>query len=130
MPGVLPRLAPSPIWRRASVGSRSVAVAEREALGTTARLAIWPPDRLRPALGAVDAEIRTLDLAASRFRPDSEISRVQARADGDVVPISDGLAEVVDVALAAARWTDGVVDPTVGAAIEALGYDRDFVLVD
>jgi thiamine biosynthesis lipoprotein len=113
-----------------SVGSRSVAVAERDALGTTARLAIWPPDRLRPALGAVDAAIRRLDLAASRFRTDSEISQVQAEADGQAVPVSDSLAEVVGVALAAARWTGGLVDPTVGAAIEALGYDRDFVLVD
>src|SRR5579863_5663786 len=129
-PAVLPRLAPSPSWTVTSVGSRSVAVAERDALGTTARLAVWPPDRLRPALGAVDAEIFRLDLAASRFRPDSEISRVQDRADGQAVLVSDSLAEVAGVALAAARWTGGLVDPTVGAVIEALGYDRDFVLID
>ncbi|HET7017188.1 MAG TPA: FAD:protein FMN transferase [Streptosporangiaceae bacterium] len=128
-PALIPRLAPSPFWRMTSVGSRSVAVAERDAIGTTARLAIWPPGRLRPALGAIDAEIRRLDLAASRFRADSEISRVQAAADGTAVPISESLAEVIGVALAAARWTGGLVDPTVGAALEALGYDRDFVLV-
>src|SRR5579871_4131530 len=128
-PAMLPRLAPSQPWTMTSVGSRSVAVAERDAIGTTARLVIWPPDRLRPALGAVDREILRLDLAASRFRSDSEISRVQAAADGTAVRISDSLAEVVGVALAAARWTGGLVDPTVGAALEALGYDRDFVLV-
>jgi FAD:protein FMN transferase len=31
------------------------------------------------------------------------------------------------VALAAAAWTDGLVDPTIGAALVDLGYDRDFV---
>lgn len=40
--------------------------------------------------------------------------------------VSEGLAEVVAVALAAARFTDGLVDPTVGQALVALGYDRDF----
>lgn len=129
MTTVLPRQAPSPSWTLISVGSPSVAVAERDALGTTARIAIWPPQRLRPALGAVDAELARLDIAASRFRPDSEICRIQARASDDDVQVSDHLAEVVSVALAAAAWTDGLVDPTIGAALVALGYDRDFVLV-
>lgn len=125
----LPKLAPSPSWTLISVGSPSVAVAERDALGTTARIAIWPPHRLRPALGAVDAELARLDQAASRFRPDSEICQVQERAGEGAQPISASLAEVVDVALAAAAWTGGLVDPTVGGALVALGYDRDFVLI-
>src|SRR5579859_7985607 len=33
------------------------------------------------------------------------------------------------VALAAARWTGGRVDPTVGDALCALGYDRDFAAI-
>lgn len=126
---VLPKLAPSPYWGLVSVGSSSVVVAERDALGTTARIAIWPPHRLRPALGAVDVELARLDQAASRFRADSEICRVQARADGRAQVVSKCLAEVVQVALAAAEWTEGLVDPTVGAALIALGYDRDFALV-
>ncbi len=40
--------------------------------------------------------------------------------------VSAGLAEAVRVALAAAQWTSGLVDPTVGAALIRLGYDRDF----
>lgn len=126
---VLPKLAPSPYWELVSVGSPSVAVAERDALGTTARIAIWPPHRLRPALGAVDAELARLDQAASRFRADSEICGVHARAGDEAQAVSESLAEVVQVALAAAAWTGGLVDPTVGAALVALGYDRDFVLV-
>ena len=33
------------------------------------------------------------------------------------------------MALAAARWTGGLVDPTVGAAVIRLGYDRDFAAI-
>lgn len=33
------------------------------------------------------------------------------------------------MALRAAEATDGTVDPTVGSAMDALGYDRDFTLV-
>jgi FAD:protein FMN transferase len=129
MPAGMPRLAPSPAWTLIDVGSPQVAVAERDALGTTARLAIWPRRLLRGAIGAIDRELTRLDLAASRFRPDSEICQVQARASGVEQQISDSLAEVIGVALAAASWTGGLVDPTVGAALVALGYDKDFVLL-
>ena len=44
--------------------------------------------------------------------------------------LSDGLAEAVRVALEAARWTGGLTDPTVGQALIALGYDRDFKTID
>src|SRR5205814_532777 len=40
--------------------------------------------------------------------------------------VSEGLAEAIAVALAAAEWTGGLVDPTVGGAVCGLGYDRDF----
>ena len=40
------------------------------------------------------------------------------------------LAEAITVALRAAEQTDGVVDPTVGHAVRALGYDRDFAELD
>ena len=113
-------------WR--VVGSGPVAVAERDALGTTARLAVWPPSALRAAVGAVDRELDRLDCAASRFRADSEISFVHAQ-HGAPVAISAVLAEVIGVSLAAAQWSGGLVDPAVGASLVALGYDRDFVEV-
>ncbi len=113
-----------PRWR--VVDSGPTAVAERDALGTTARLAVWPPSALRAAVGAVDRELDRLDRAASRFRADSEISFVHAQ-HGAPTDISAGLAEAIGVALAAARWSGGLVDPAVGASLIALGYDRDFV---
>lgn len=116
-------------WQRISTGDSAVAVAQRDALGTTARVAVWPTDGLDVALAAVDRVLSLLDLQASRFRADSEISWLH-RAGGGLFMLSDGLAEAIGVALAAARWTGGLVDPTVGEAIAALGYDRDFAAID
>jgi thiamine biosynthesis lipoprotein len=133
-------------WKLIDVGTAAVTVAERDALGTTARVAAWPPYRLPGVLGAVDTELALLDEQASRFRDDSEISLAQrcfaaaararsararsARAGetplkGSCI-VSEGLAEAITVALAAAEWTGGLVDPTVGGALAGLGYDRDF----
>ncbi len=115
-------------WCRVDTGAESVAVVERFALGTTARLAVWPVAHLGPALEAADRELDALDRQASRFRGDSEISQV-ARSTGSTFLVSDGLAEAIEVALWAARWTEGRVDPTVGESLVRLGYDRDFVEV-
>ena len=117
-----------PAWVRVSAGAGGVAIAERAALGTSARVAAWPADGLAAALTAVDAELERLDQQASRFRADSELSRIH-RAPGTVHRLSRGLAEVVHLALAAARWTGGLVDPTVGGALITLGYDRDFAAI-
>ena len=115
-----------PAWGRTDADG--VAIAERAALGTTARVATWPPEDLDLALAAVDTELERLDQQASRFRDDSELSRVH-REPGPVHQLSRGLAEAIRVALAAARWTGGLVDPTVGGALIALGYDRDFAAI-
>ncbi len=64
----------------------------------------------------------------SRFRPDSELNLVN-RSEARVVVVSELFARVARTALAAARSTNGVVDPTLGVAIEAAGYDRDFSLI-
>lgn len=115
-------------WRPVGTGDATVAVAERDALGTTARVAVWPPADLDPVLVAVDRVLDELDRQASRFRDDSEITWLHGH-QGGVFLISAGLAQAIRVALEAARWTDGRVDPTVGAALAALGYDRDFAAV-
>jgi thiamine biosynthesis lipoprotein len=61
----------------------------------------------------------------SRFRPESELSRVNAAA-GRTVAVSAPFAEVASVALAAARATGGLFDPTLLEQLLALGYDRTF----
>jgi DMSO/TMAO reductase YedYZ heme-binding membrane subunit len=115
-------------WQRVPVGDDAVAVAERAALGTSARVVVWPPGNLDPACAAVNNVLAALDLQASRFRPDSELSWLNA-ARGGLFLLGDGLAEAVGVALAAARWTGGLTDPTVGDALVSLGYDRDFAAI-
>ena len=75
-------------------------------------------------------DLAALDLACSRFRPDSELVAVGNAARGApgpvTVPVSPLLAEAFEVSLRAAELTDGDVDPTVGGVMAALGYDRDF----
>lgn len=61
----------------------------------------------------------------SRFRAGSELNRVNESAD-EVVLVSETFARAVRVALGAARLTSGLVDPTLGAALLAAGYDKDF----
>ncbi len=64
----------------------------------------------------------------SRFRDDSELNHVN-RSESQVVVVSELFARVAQTALEVARATGGLVDPTLGSAIEAAGYDRDFSLL-
>ena len=98
------------------------------ALGTTAELVVTEGASLVAASELLECELARIDRVASRFRDDSELSRLNARA-GSAVEISTDLLEAIEVALAMAAATDGLVDPTVGAAMTRLGYDRDFCLV-
>lgn len=61
----------------------------------------------------------------SRFRPQSELSRLNRRP-GQSVPVSPLLWQVIVWALGAAERTNGLYDPTVLDALEAAGYDRSF----
>jgi thiamine biosynthesis lipoprotein ApbE len=64
----------------------------------------------------------------SRFLPASELTRVNA-APAWALHVSPLFARALRVALEAAADTDGLVDPTLGAALEAAGYDTDFSLL-
>jgi thiamine biosynthesis lipoprotein len=99
-----------------------------QALGTTAVVAVTSPHRLSAASTVVAAELAAVDRAYSRFRPDSELIRL-CNQDGHTMPVSTLLAAALGAALHAAESTGGLVDPTVGAAVSALGYDRDFASV-
>ncbi len=92
-------------------------------------LLVTRPDALPQARAVVDAELDAIERAASRFRPDSEICALAA-AGGARTAVSPVLADLIEAALAAARLTDGDVDPTVGSAMIALGYDRDIADLD
>ncbi len=99
------------------------AAASWRALGTLVRLVVTEPHALAEARRLLEADLAAVDLACSRFRADSEISALHGSQREQVSPL---LAEAIAVALRAAELTDGDVDPTVGAAMSAVGYDRDF----
>jgi FAD:protein FMN transferase len=73
--------------------------------------------------------IRSVDVACSRFRPDSELARCRPRLAGGF-NASPMLALLVEQALLAAEWSGGDVDPTLGNELDALGYDRDIRSID
>lgn len=103
-------------------------VEEWSVWSTTARLVTSDPAAVEAGRRIVERELAAIDAAASRFRPDSEVVRLAA-ASGRPVTIGPLLAELVAVALDAAQQTDGAVDPTLGAELAALGYDRDICLI-
>jgi FAD:protein FMN transferase len=103
----------------------SVAVAQGTALGGSVRLVLTRPEGLEAAWNAVEAILRDVDLAYSRFRPDSELSRVNASPEM-THRLSPLLTTAIAAALRAGHLTDGAVDPTVGEAMRGAGYDVTF----
>jgi thiamine biosynthesis lipoprotein len=95
------------------------------ALGTTAVVVARDSAGLSEAVRSVERELAAIDAACSRFRADSELSRVNASA-GRWVVVGRVLCDALDAALAAAVSSGGLVDPTVGGSLRALGYHRDF----
>jgi thiamine biosynthesis lipoprotein len=102
--------------------------AEWKAIGTTIRLVVTDPTQLESARAMLADDLAALDAACSRFRDDSELIQLEARA-GRPTTVSALLAGAVRAALRGAALTDGLVDPTVGRTMEAIGYDRDFASV-
>ena len=98
------------------------------ALGGTAVVLTADPAAAGAAVRAVLDEVAAIDAACSRFRADSELATVNAAA-GRTATVGPLFAEALEAALRAAELTGGAVDPTCGARLVALGYDRDFSLI-
>lgn len=98
------------------------------AIGTTATVVVQQAGVAEEAARILAADLEEIDLACSRFRPDSELQTVHAHA-GATVQVGTLLFEALRVAVDAAERTGGAVDPTVGNAIAALGYDADLDVV-
>ena len=98
------------------------------ALGTTATLSVADPAAVAPARTVLEQELAEVDEACSRFRSDSELTRLNAAA-GRPVAVSARLLHAIHVALEAAAASGGLVDPTIGRTLRLAGYDRTFSLV-
>jgi thiamine biosynthesis lipoprotein len=99
------------------------------ALGTTALLCVADAAGLPAARVELERELIELDLACSRFRQDSELTCLNAAAGTGPVQVCPRLLEAVEVALAAAESSGGLVDPTIGRSLRLAGYDRRFATV-
>jgi thiamine biosynthesis lipoprotein ApbE len=110
------------------VSSTVLGIADDRALGSSLRLVVTNPARLLAAKAAVDELVRAIDLAASRFREDSELSQLNSSPEREIT-ISPLLAQAIAAALRGAELTGGAVDPTIGSAIRLAGYDADFASV-
>jgi thiamine biosynthesis lipoprotein ApbE len=107
---------------------REPASATWEAFGTNVVLRSTDAAAIADVRAVVQRELDAIDRACSRFRADSELSRVNCAA-GRSTRVSPRLIEALGVALRAAELTGGDVDPTVGRSIELAGYDRDWRLL-
>jgi thiamine biosynthesis lipoprotein len=96
-----------------AMGSQMLAVVDGETERAEARLAETP------------RWFEDWEESLSRFRPESELSRLN-RSAGNEVPVSRVLWAVIDAAIRAAQSTGGIVQPTVLGAILAAGYDRSW----
>jgi thiamine biosynthesis lipoprotein len=105
-----------------------VATADDRAFGGSLRVIVTHEVDLAVAKAAVDEVVQSVEVAANRFRDDSELSRLNATPDRDVV-ISPLLTKLIAASLRGARLTGGAVDPTVGSAMKLAGYDADFAAV-
>lgn len=119
-----------PIRPQLRSGRRHLATACWEAFGTNVVLRVREPARLACARAIVVAELDAIDRACSRFREDSDLSRVNAAAGARAVRVAPLLTEALEVALRASELTGGAVDPTIGAALVLAGYDRDWRLLE
>jgi thiamine biosynthesis lipoprotein ApbE len=106
----------------------TLAAVDDRALGTNIRVVVTRATGLAAAKAAVDATLRDIDVACSRFRDNSELMVLNRRA-GRETRVSELLARALAVGLRAARLTDGDVDPTVGRAMRLVGYDVDFAAI-
>ncbi len=102
--------------------------AEWQALGTSVRLVVTEAAAAERARAAVEAVLSAVDLACSRFREDSELCALN-RSAGRWLAVGPVLFEALEAAVWAASTTGGAVDPTVGRALRAAGYDRDFARI-
>jgi thiamine biosynthesis lipoprotein len=95
-------------------------------------MAIWTIARdaraSAPRPAAAQAFVEAAETRLSRFRPDSELSRLNAHS-GQAVVVSKLLWQALAGALDGARRTGGLYDPTIIDALEAAGYDRSFASI-
>ena len=96
---------------------------EFPAMGTT--IEVWSQDGQSQA---VREWFEHVEEACSRFRPESDLSRLN-RDPSPAVTVGGILHTVIRAGSRALALTEGLVDIGVGSAVKAWGYDRSFETV-
>ncbi len=102
-------------------GRRPLRIVRRRApsMGTIAELGVVHRDPVyaQSALDAALHELLRVEAAMTRFRPDSDVGRINLQAGGDPVSVSRETARVVLEALRWAEASEGAFDPSIGRAV-------------
>ncbi|WP_433519660.1 FAD:protein FMN transferase [Nonomuraea sp. CA-143628] len=118
---------PAPATGTAQGGRPAKAIWAFDAIGTR-----WEIETRRPLDGRARARIQDrierFDLAYSRFRPDSLVSRIAAAQQGGRFFFPEDAAALFDLYDRLAAVTGGAIDPLVGRELELLGYDAAYTL--
>ncbi|MET0984099.1 MAG: FAD:protein FMN transferase [Steroidobacteraceae bacterium] len=93
-------------------------------MGTRISAELWADEGVdgEAAIDAVMAEMRRIDASMSTYKPDTDVSQVNAQAARQPVPISDELFDLLSKALEFSRMTDGAFDITYAS----VGFMYDF----
>lgn len=111
-----------------TLDARGTGTATWRALGTYVHLSTERDAVLGPARQTAIRLLDDVDRTCSRFRNDSDLVRANASA-GSWTNVDPLLVQAIAAAMDAAAQTDGLVDPTLGHSLEAVGYDRDIALI-
>ena len=100
------------------------------AMGTDCSVLVYGDDsRVEPLADLARRRVDLLESLWSRFRDDSELSRLNARSGHDDAYVSAETEALIRAMRSGWEMTAGAFDPSVLAAITAAGYDRDFAEV-
>ena len=101
------------------------ALTERAFRSMGTRIVVLAPADRPDSVELVRAVVQAWDARFTRFSPTSELAQLNAAA-GRLHATGAELRAVLRAAVDAARATDGIFDPALGARMVALGYDRTF----
>jgi thiamine biosynthesis lipoprotein len=99
------------------------------AMGTDCHVVVYAPAAAAELADLAVDRVELLEQSWSRFRPASELSRLNASAGQGPRSVSADLLRLGQSMQAAWLGTGGLFDPTVLTSMRALGYDADFASV-
>ena len=99
------------------------------AMGSDLHVIVWAPASAERLAELATYRVALLEQCWSRFRPDSELNLLHARAGHGAIPVSEDLHRLVSALVRACSWSEGDVDATVLGGMVAIGYDADFEVI-